>query len=397
MRFVLSILIIVGSAAWAHAQGRLIVRLKPGIAAGTIAQRHGVTLLDDTAPAPFALYGLRPGQNEDALQLQMSGDPDLMWVEDDNRVSMPEHTGASKGSTIAAISDRNALYSQNTGVLSQIRFWPHRALASGRTVRLAVLDTGLSPQQPRLWDRVVASLNCIEPGQAAWDIARLTDSNNNGVPDEGLGHGTMVTGIVDQVAPRVELIIVRVADSDGIGNAWALVKGLAFAVVNGAEVANISLGSSENIKALNDVLDWTEEQNLLVVAPIGNNGRKMALEPSDNSKVVCVVGLDPVNRKASFSNWDSDADVCAPATGIKSTWHDGTMGVWSGTSFAAPFVSGAVADSLRKSRRLPPRNIRQILKRYGDNVDPYNHSDHRGKIGKKLNVAKLEVYIRRGR
>ncbi|HMS55024.1 MAG TPA: S8 family serine peptidase [Fimbriimonadaceae bacterium] len=378
-------------ASGAIAQPKLIVRLVDGTNPGAVSSTYGLKFTDRTESAPFALYTVPVGMDPHLAQTLLQGDARVVWAEDDMSLTMPEHAGGGKGGTIAAIGGRDALYAENTGLLTQISWNSTTANTPGREMKVAVLDTGLSYRHPTLWTQVVAAVNFVETRQNPSDWPRNTSTSGNATADDAVGHGTMVAGLINQISPLSKLIIVRVADSDGVSSAWRLVKGLAYAVQHGASVANISLGSIDGIPALNDTLDWAaEEKNLVVVAAIGNNSQSSALEPSDSSKVICVSGIDSRNLKASFSNWDSSADVSAPAVGVKSFWYTGQLGIWSGTSFAAPLVAGAVADGLRLRQSTPSASsVRLAAKSTGDGLIDSLNPDYRGKLGRRLNVRRL--------
>lgn len=391
MRTWLTLLAVV-FACHAGAEPQLIVRLQPGANALQIARKFGVKLRSTTANAPFALYGVPRYLSLTYIQFLFNSDPGVVWAEENVQVADPEGQSAIKGSTIPAVGDRSALYAANTNVLAQINWSSTLANSAGRTVTVAVLDTGLAQSQTYLWDKVDASENFVEPGWPAFDRPLGYDTNGNGTPDEGVGHGSMVTGIVDQVAPLTRLVVARIADSDGIATAWTIVEGLAFAATHGAEVANMSLGSPYQIAALTDVMDWCEERHLLVVAGIGNANRSTAFYPARVSKVVCVAGLYPDSTKAAFSNWDGSTRSSAPATGIVSQWWDGHMGTWSGTSFSSPMVAGAIADCLRRTGTLSLSTIRTAIKNSGDNIDALNPF-YQGKLGTRLDIQQLNAYL----
>ena len=239
---------------------------------------------------------------------------------------------------------------------------------------------------------MVAALNVVEPGSYPDDVPRGTDSNGNGVADEGAGHGTMIAGLVDLIAPQVGLVVVRVADSDGNTTSWRLIRGLAFASAAGAEVVNISLGSLDAVPALRNVMDWVEAKRILVVSPIGNNGREDALHPSMINKTVCVTGVNRYDKKALFSNWLNTADASAPAVGIQSTWWDGSRALWNGTSFASPLVAATVADGLRRTTPQLPGDLRDLIRSTGDDIDPLNPA-YAKKLGHRLNVARTIQHL----
>lgn len=392
IRLTLTLAFMVG-ALMANAQDKLIVRVKDPAFAYPVAGTHGLTVLDRTVGAPFVYYRTPVGSVKATVVASLMADTRVMWVEDDDTVESAENQSGGKGSTVAAVNDRTTLYAFNGSMLSKISFVPERAQAPGRTVKIAILDTGLARRSFALWHRVVNSANFVEAGASAYDQPKGTDSNGNSVPDEGVGHGTFVAGLVDQVAPLCPLVIVRVADSDGVATAWRLTKGIAYAVTSGCEVANISLGAPRNVVALHDVCEWAMGQGLLIVGAAGNDNDNRAHDPARSSSVVCVSGVDANDRKASFANWESSVASSAPATGIKSAWVDGTTVIWQGTSFASPLVAGGIADSLRRRARAFPIDLQRVASRAGDGINALNPNyDH--KLGVRLNLTKLDNSIK---
>jgi len=376
-------------------QSHIIARLHNPADAAAVGQTFGITLRDQTENAPFAYYEAPAGSNLETIEHAMKLDSRVVWAEDEHDTSLPESEGGGKGGTIAAIGNRDLLYTYNSNAFKQISFDRTVAETQVRPVRVAVLDMGISILQPSIWSRVVASKNFVEKGQTASDWPRHKDTNGNGVFDEALGHGTMVAGLIYQLAPMAQIINAKIADTDGYSSAWLITKGLAFAVNNGAEVANISLGAANEIPALDDVLEWAiEEHNMAVVAPIGNNGSSMCLSPANLSGVTCVSGLSPNDRKAPFSNWANAADVSAPATGVRSFSYDGRMAYWSGTSFAAPMVTAAAANGLY--HRTTPVNARDLVSTIhdaGDTLVNTLNPLYTGKMGLRLNCRRLLLRI----
>ena len=386
-------------AMLAAPEPRLIVQLRPGADPAAVAAKAGVVLRDVTPNAPFALYGVTSGTAASA-QVRLQADATrVAWAEDNAEVSNPENAAAkaatvfSKGSSLGVIGSREGVLGGNTTALDQIDWNGSLAFSAGRTVRLAVLDTGLSRTQGGLWAKVDAAYDAF--GGNADDAAAGVDSSGNGIPDEAVGHGTMVAGIVDAVAPNVRLVIAKIADSDGRATAWTVVRGLAFAANSGAEVANLSMGSPASIAAFNDVAEWCDSKGLLVVAPVGNAGSEGSWYPARSSKALCVTGLGSNDVKADFSNWDGGADAAAPAVGIVSRWVDGGLGAWSGTSFAAPFVSGALADCLRRTTPQRPKELVKAVSDSGRSIDGLNDKKLKGKLGNVLDFIALDSRLRK--
>lgn len=390
-------------SALSHADWRMIVHLKPG--SGFVDAQAMATTLGGTAyeapGSPFALLALPsdPATYEAAQYALALGVFDVVWSGDDAKLHSAESVDngtppqAVGGGLIGVVCDLDVIAAANTTFLSQIDWDSSLAHSDGRTVRIAILDTGLSKAQNDLWGMVVASLDVF--GGNADDKPTGTDSNGDGRIDAGAGHGTMVAGLVSAVAPKARLVIAKVADSDGQASAWGIIRGLAFAVAQGAEIANVSLGSETPVPAFSDAAAWARSKGLLTVAAIGNAGQSHAWYPSGDASVVSVTGLNPDDTKAAFSNYDAKALTAAPAVGLLSTWWDGGLCAWSGTSFASPFVAGALADCLRRtSGPVSPDILVAALAASGRSVDGVNDAAYKGKIGSVLDFIALDAQIR---
>lgn len=360
------------------AESVLIVQLVNPWQVKRIAAEYNVELLDTAPYGPFVLYGVETSRHEE-VQTQMNLDPRIVWAEDDVALDSPEGLDqrpedihARVGGTIPAIFDTAAGLFYNSGYVKQIR-WQSTPFLPGldRQVRVAILDTGLSPRQPLLWTNVIASYDATG-NNSVWDWPTGTDTNQNGLADEGLGHGTFVTSIVATLAPHVKLVVVKAADSDGVSDTWSLIKGLSFAVHNQCELANISLGAIEQPAALGDVIEWAEGLGLTVVAGAGNDETDRALYPARFSNVVGVSGVDGKDRKADFSNWDGHLRQAAPAVSIAGAWWKGGMVGWSGTSFATPIVTACLADTARKRGTWTPEQVLDLCESTGVNINAIN-------------------------
>ncbi len=379
-------------ASLASADVHVICRLAPGTPANLVGASYGLALLDTTAGAPFALFSATDQTASTAARNAMLTDPRVLWSEDDNPITSPE---GQKGSTLPAVGDRALLQNANSFFLKQIRWNSVAAATRGRQVRVAILDTGLSPRIPALWSKVVDSANFVEGFGGAFDQPMGVDSNRDGIADRLTGHGSMVAGIVDQISPLSQLIIARVADSDGQASTWRLIKGLAFAAASGAEVANVSLGTLTQIPAMADVIDWTTTQSMTVVGAAGNNGVRGLCYPARVRNAIAVGGLNANATKASFSNWDGHIGVSAPAVGIASYDWTGGIAVWSGTSFSTPMASGAIAEYLRFSAsKGSPSRISNALRSSVANIDRLNPT-YKSSLGGLLDCTKLLGLARR--
>jgi len=218
--------------------------------------------------------------------------------------------------------------------------WPYTV--GTRTV-VAILDTGVDLEHPFLTDNLVPGYDFVDDDPFPDDEAANRDSNENGLADEGYGHGTHVAGIVKTVAPGVAIMPIRVADSDGQADLFDLVQGIGFAIANGAHVINLSLSVVEPSDLLRQWLDIARQFEIVVVTSAGNENSTELMFPATESEVITVASVGPTWEKSPFSNYSRKIDVAAPGEHIFSSHPDGAYVARSGTSMAAPIVSAQAA------------------------------------------------------
>jgi subtilisin family serine protease/Tol biopolymer transport system component len=248
----------------------------------------------------------------------------------------------------------------------------------GSGIRVAVLDTGIDETHPDLTGRVVAAENF---------------SFSSGTTDRH-GHGTHVAGIVGAgggasdgtyvgVAPGVELLNGKVLGDGGTGFASAIIEGMEWAVAQGADVVNMSLGTtfpSDGNDPVSLALDQlSETHGVLFVTTAGNTGPGAWTigAPGAASRGLTVAAVD---RAGELTEWSSQGprlanfglkpEVTAPGLGIVSArasegWFGTPVGEHharlSGTSMAAPHVAGAAAILLQADPSLDAAALKAAL------------------------------------
>jgi len=280
--------------------------------------------------------------------------------------------------------------------------------ATGRGVTIAVLDSGLDARHPALRRRglLAGALSFLDGADAAPVAARR----------DAYGHGTLVAGaMVSQaggaagLSPEVRLLSLRVLDAAGRGRTSDAIAALGWLVeqadAHGVRVVNVSLGSavveSYRTDPLCQAVEAAIRHGLVVVASAGNLGRSDGEtlyggvgSPANHPAVITVGAADPqgtVERAddavAAFSSRGptlvdgiAKPDLVAPGVGLvlpaasgstltRAARHlrvrvPGAGGRWvqaSGTSFAAPLVSSAVALMLELNPALGPTEVKAIL------------------------------------
>ncbi|KAI9001975.1 peptidase S8/S53 domain-containing protein [Gaertneriomyces semiglobifer] len=187
-----------------------------------------------------------------------------------------------------------------------------------------------------------------------------------------IGHGTHVAGIVGGstvgVAPKANLIAVKVIDNDGSGAASSVIMGLEwvtgeFRRTRRPSVINMSIGGGRST-ALDMAVLRTVRAGITVVAAAGNADQDACLEsPANLISVITVGASTPDDGKASFSNFGTCVDLFAPGFQVKSSWIDSDTGYKSldGTSMASPAAAGAAALVLAQNPNLDPAQVKQAL------------------------------------
>jgi subtilisin len=253
---------------------------------------------------------------------------------------------------------------------------------TGQGIVVAVIDTGVdykhSDLQGNIWvnPREIAGNNKDDDGNGfiddvhGWDFV---DKNND--PMDLQGHGTHVAGTIAArnngfgatgVAPNVKIMPVRVLDGSGSGSALDVAAGIRYAVDNGAQIINLSLGGSQNSPTQASAIRYATEKGVLVIAAAGNEKQ---LQPSYPAKYATHFGLavGAVNRNnqiASFSNLSGRMPldyVNAPGVNIYSTFLGNSYRNMSGTSMAAPHIAGVAALILSANPHLKPVQVENLL------------------------------------
>ncbi|MCB0825007.1 MAG: S8 family serine peptidase [Armatimonadetes bacterium] len=390
-------LLAVFCAAFSWAQGEIVAQLNVGVSAKELAHQFDISIKDQSPYYNFALFGVRADQNIEVIEEELRLSGLVVWVEDNEDLDSPEGGDnlpidqGRTGGKIAAAYDTAALGEVNKGLFDQISYQQTPFLFGQRRINVAVLDTGLSPLQPRLWRNVRGTYNALDRWERfGYDVIENRDDNANGIFDEAVGHGTFVTGLIVGLAPHARIVNCKVANSEGVSSSWNILKGLTVARRYGCELVNISLGAPGRIFAMSEILDWADQNGMVIVAAAGNQAVNELMDPARNNKVVAVTAVDPHDVKADFSNYHARTDFAAPGTGIISTNHSGGMSEWSGTSFACPIACGVIADALRKRSPMTPEMLRDWLDGNGDDIDPLN-PQYAGELGVRINWARLNL------
>ncbi len=209
---------------------------------------------------------------------------------------------------------------------------------------------------------------------------------SSGVVDDDNGHGTFVSGIIAAqgnngigvigAAPGVTILPIKILDCQAGGTAAQAAQALLYAAKLGARVANISFGADgESMTLTNAIREAHDKYGMVIVAATGNSGKRGVTFPARVPETIAVgssgTPVDPLAR-SPYSDWGPEVDVVAPGLNVVSTvpakfcdsWGcaDGQpYAIASGTSFAAPIVSGLAALIISHTPNLSADAVTRII------------------------------------
>lgn len=351
----------------------------------------------------------------DAAMEQLRQDPDVVWVAPRlyryPLISPPNDPAYNQLDYLLPGDPETATYykwdSHMIYCVEGWSQWPGRyySMTSPKgtdAVTLAVIDTGIDYTHP---DFINAGGTGTDVSQGGQLLTTKDASIFNGVITPGAsddhGHGTHVAGIAAAATNNgigtvgtgfnANIISIKCVDANGDGTDTDIAQAIVYAVDQGAQVINLSLGSYEYSPAEQDAVNYAWRKNVLVVAAAGNDGADKPNYPGALSKVLTVAATSRISA-ATYSNFGPFVGICAPGGDFdfELMW---LLGVYStmptyyvtlndpnqygaaqnydylmGTSMASPHVAGLAAlymGSKRFTRSTPNAHLRtwQALQR----------------------------------
>ena len=248
----------------------------------------------------------------------------------------------------------NQWWLRTVGVLG---LWP---IGQGRGIKAAVVDSGISLAHPDL------AANLESDG---WDFGDIDPD-----PNDGLGHGTGVAGILAAVAnngvgiaglaPAVRVLPIKVSEMNTDQfTAATVAQAVDYAVDKGARVINLSLvfNPDQTTELLRTAIQSALDRGIAVIAAAGNSAGPVAF-PANMQGVIAVAATDRSGGLYVTSNHGPEVTIAAPGADILTTKLNEGYGSQSGTSFAAPMVAGAMAALMSINDSLPVATLVSLLR-----------------------------------
>jgi subtilisin family serine protease len=259
---------------------------------------------------------------------------------------------------------------------------------SSPNVVVAVIDTGIDFNHPDLAANIWTNPH---PGSVAGYTNDLHGWNfvaNNNNPQDDHFHGTHVSGTIGAVGNNgtgvagvtwsVKIMPLKFLDSTGAGTTSNAINAIYYAVNNGAKILSNSWGGGTFTQSLKDAIDFANSNNVIFIAAAGNDGLNIDSNPVypasyTSANILAVAATDASDALAGFSNYGNTVALAAPGVGILSTTPVTATsamtsyglptgyGQISGTSMAAPHVSGVAALALAQNPSLTVAQLKNLI------------------------------------
>ncbi|WGF87352.1 S8 family peptidase [Marinivivus vitaminiproducens] len=350
-----------------------------------MAKRYIVTFTDPAGPPAATAEILTRGSTAPGSGMLQRLGAAIVELEDDDRAALEADAGIAEViedfvvRAIPAVRGARAEAQPFAWPITLIKADQTWKTATGRGVKVAVLDTGIDANHP---DLTIAGGVSFVPDSESWH--------------DDQGHGTHCAGIVAArnddkgtvgVAPDAELYAIKVLSGDGSGQFSWILAGLGWALENGMDVVSMSLGSdveeagTECPLAYQRAAEQLADAGCIVIAAAGNSGEGPGNPwvgiPARCDGYMAVAAVDAEKQLAPFSSRGPDelgpgqaVEIAAPGVDINSTVPGGGYEVFSGTSMACPHVAGAAALVKQTFPDWSAQQIRERLRGGASDLPP---------------------------
>ena len=255
------------------------------------------------------------------------------------------------------------------------------------SIIVAVLDGGIRFSHPefngRIWKNSEEVVNGIDDDENGYvdDIRGWDMINQDNDPTDDYGHGTNVAGIIAAnpnngigyagVDWRCKIMVGKILDNNNSGSYDGFAEGVYYAVDNGADIINMSVGGSFDSQLMRESIKYAYDNGVLVVACMMNENNDVTYYPAGYKTTIAVGATNPNDQRTSpffwggGSNYGEHIDVVAPGNyiyGLSNTSDNNYGSYWGGTSQATPLVAGICALLLAQDPNRSPFEIREILR-----------------------------------
>jgi subtilisin len=233
--------------------------------------------------------------------------------------------------------------------------------STGAGVKVAVIDSGIDNDHPAIDGHVKGYISFFEDRSGEMHVSEEPHG-------DAFGHGTACADIIRRLAPECDLYSVKVLGSMLTGKGTAFAAGLRWAIEQGMQVVNLSLGTTKQdyYGMFHELADDAYFKGTMLVTAANN--MPITSYPSlfaAVTSVACHEGHDPYEF---YYNAEPPVEFGAPGINVTVAWLGGQQMTVTGNSFSAPHISGLIAKILGKHPGLTPFQVKTILRATARNV-----------------------------
>lgn len=360
---------------------RLVVGVEEGTDIAALAEKSGGELIR-TGPLHYCTlqYQAAAGEgspegtgkedlNRENIRNKVLEEPGVLSAEWSKRYTIDntQATAVKQAAAAAPITDPEFSTQWALKKIRADQVWEEGA--TGKGVIIAVVDTGVDLSHPDLVDDVQDKNNLVQGYNA------FTGSALPGSDKDDNGHGTTVAGVIAAlnngrgmvgIAYDAMIMPIKAMDKDGEGEDDIIADGIIWAADHGAKIINMSIGSDNEAKVLEDAIQYAVNKGCLLVAASGNvkNTNTGVAYPGANPNVLAVSAVDNNDSITDFSLTGPEVALSAPGKRILTTFwskEESGFAYSTGTSIAAPFVSASAALLWSKYPALTASEINEAL------------------------------------
>jgi subtilisin family serine protease len=387
-----------GSAGAASAAQEYLLRVNKPTNLERVCKAHRLVVARSIGWLYLTIVTGPADRTPDALEAEVRADRYVTTFERDQIAGTGETAAfhpdlkATTSTLESALLDRSSVDFYGTPVWSAYAQQPavdivglrplHEQGWTGEGAVIAVIDTGVDPNQPLLKDVLLPGYDFVndrpgasEMGDVGQSVSAILDQSVSAILDEddqpailnqsvsaildadeiqslstepalpsAFGHGTMVAGLVHLAAPKAKILPIKAFGADGHGRSYDVAQAIYYAMMNGANVINMSFSFPANSQEVMWATAYAALSRVVLVASAGNQGLENAAWPAYHKWVVGVGSTTNRDTVSSFSNYGGNVfKVGAPGEQLITMYPGGHYAAASGTSFSAPLVAGTLA------------------------------------------------------
>ncbi|MEA1979787.1 MAG: S8 family serine peptidase [candidate division Zixibacteria bacterium] len=353
-------------------EGNIVVKFKPHADNRSIeafTKGHGCNVLSASPRGGFKTLGIPAAKTVPQMVAAFKANPNVEYAE-------PNYIYRA----LFTPNDPYYSYQWHMPMINMGQAWD---LSTGTGVIVAVVDGGVAYEDYGVYAQA--------PDLAQTTFVQGYDFiNNDSHPNDDNAHGTHVAGTIAQstnnnlgvtgIAFNCSIMPVKVLDASGSGTMDVVANGIYYAADNGADVINMSLGSTYLSTTVHDACIYAYNMGVTIVCAAGNSGRRVLEYPAAFSECISVSAVRLDSTLVGYSTYNSEVDIAAPGgdvnvdqdgdgyvDGVLQQTHDGSdyttfsYYFYQGTSMASPHVAGVAAGIIALDGSLTPAEVQTIL------------------------------------